>query len=236
MHNLLKVEFYKLKKFYLGCIAMIFILVLGLYYGGYFLGCQKADYVEGMDDLFSWLVSDTSFVFLIALIAALFIGKDFSNHTVCNEIKLGYSRFCTLLSRMIAVSVFAISFHVAYILSTVLGFSVAQGFDLHVFRLQNLLWLLVVLIQLTAVVSGVVLISFVAKKASEAVALSTLYAFLCCNILRNYIDSKTFQFFCFCFVQENDAEHLVIATISAVLTGGIFLVIAKRIFQKAEIR
>lgn len=236
MFNLLKVEFYKLKKFQFGYIAVLFMFVIGYLYGDNRFGNKVFDITDNTSVAFSYAVSDTSFVFLISIVIAFFIGKDFSNRTICNEIKLGYSRFHILISRMIVVCTFAVLLHAIYVISTVFGFSVVRGFDTSVLCKENALWLLTVFIQLMAIISGAVLVSFIAKKVSEAIALSAMYAVICCNILRNFISAKIYTLSCFYFVQNNSTENLVFATISAFVTMMIFLTIAAFTFKKAEIK
>lgn len=237
MFNLLKVELYKLKKFQFWYLAVLLMFMVGYIYGDNRIG-NKVFYVTDTTDVaFSYTVGDTSFVFLIAIVAALFIGKDFSNRTICNEIKLGYSRFQILISRMLVVCVFAVLFHASFVISTVLGFSVVRGFDASVLSVGNALRLLTALVQLIAVLSGVVLISFIAKKMSEAIVISATYAFICCNILRNfYWQNRIFRLTCFYFVDDNSTENLVNAIISAVVTMVIFLTIAAVSFNKADIK
>ena len=93
MINLLKVEFYKLKKFPFGYVVLLFFLVIGIIGGGY-----KFPYVfENTAAIFASNVCDTSLVFTISLAAAFFMGKDFSGRTIDNVIKLSYSRFQILL-------------------------------------------------------------------------------------------------------------------------------------------
>lgn len=236
MFNLLKVELYKLKRFQFGYIAVLFMLVIGLAYGGYHIGYELSELEENTASIFSDAVSDTSFVFVISLIAALFIGKDFSNHTICNEIKMGYNRFHILLSRMIVVCTFAVLLHAIYVISTVFGFAVVRGFDTSVLCMENAFWLFAVLIQLAAIISGVVLICFLARKVSEAVTISVMYAFICCNILRSFIDSKIFTMSCFYFVQDNSVENLLFAVIIAFITMIVFSVIATFAFNKADVK
>lgn len=236
MFNLLKVELSKLKKFQIGYLAILFMLGCGLSYGGYRMGYEKFDSTYNTAFVFSQVVSDTSFVFLISIVIALFIGKDFSNRTICNEIKMGYRRSYILLSRMIMVSVFSVLLHVIYVLSAVTGFSVVKGFDTRVFCVENALWLLTILVQLVAIISGVVLISFLTKKLSEAIALSAMYVVICCNILRNFISGKIYTLSCFYFIQDNNIENLVFAAVSAFITMMILLAIATFTFNKAEIK
>lgn len=234
MFNLLKVEFYKLKKFQFGYIAVLFMFVMGYLCGDNRIGNKIFDSTDNTARAFLF-VSDTSLVFLISIVMALFIGRDFSNRTICNEIKMGYSRFHILFSRTIVVCVFAALLHTVYVISIILGFSVVRGFDASVLRIENVLWLLTVLIQLMAVISGVVLFSFIAKKVSEAIVLSTLYTFICCNVLRNFLDASFFTRSCFCFVQDNSKGSLAFSTISALVTMIIFLAVAVFTFNKAEI-
>lgn len=235
MINLLKVELYKLKKFQLGYIALIFMFIVGYMYG-YKLGNRFFTNTKNTAAAFSNTVCDTSFVFIMAIVAALFIGKGFSNRTICNEIKLGYSRFNVLLSKMIAACILATLLHSTYIISTVLAFSIVRGFDASVLSQENAVWLLTVLIQLTAIISGVVLISFTTKKMSESIALSAICAAICCNILRNFTRSKIFTLSCFCFVLDNNAKNLVFSGISALVTMVVFLTLSAFTFMKAEIK
>ncbi|MDE6747892.1 MAG: ABC transporter permease [Lachnospiraceae bacterium] len=235
MINLLKIEFYKLKKFKLGYIAVIFMFVVGYMYG-YKIGTEFFETNDNTAVVFSNTVCDTSLVFIIAIVTALFIGKGFSNRTICNEIKLGYSRFHVLFSKMTSACILAALLHFTYIISTVLAFSIVRGFDASVLSPENALWLLTVLIQMTAIISGVILISFTTKKLSESIALSAICAAVCCNILRNYTDAKIFTMSPFCFVLDNNVENLVFSGISALVTMVVFLTIAIFTFRKAEIK
>ncbi len=236
MTNLLKVEFYKLKRFWIGYVGVLFMFGVGYIYGDTRIGNREIAMPDHMSGAFSATVSDTSFVFLIAIIAALFIGRDFSNRNIGNEIKLGYSRTHILLSRMLAAGAFSLLLHITYIVSALIGFCRAIGFDTSLFRLGNLLWLLTVLLQLAAVIGGVMLISFLVKKMAEAIALSALYAALCCNILRNFFSTKLFTLSCFCFAQDSDLRTLAATAVSAIVTLSVFLTIAVFVFRKAEIK
>lgn len=232
MFNLLKVEFYKLKEFRLGYIAILFMIAVGYIYGDNRIGNKVFEMTDDTTIAFSHVVSDSSFEFIIAIVTALFMGKDFSNRTICNEIKLGHSRFNILFSRTVVVFVFAVLLHVVYIISTIVGFSVVRGFDTSIFSSENALWLLTVLLQLVAVISGVVLISFITKKVSEATVLSALYAVICCNVLRNFVSPTA----CFYFVQNTNPENMGSAIVSALITVIVFLTIAAVAFNKAEVK
>lgn len=232
MYNLLKVELYKLKKFQLGYLAMLFMAVVGYIYGDNRIGNRMFQLPDDTADAFSHVVSDNSFVFIIAIVAAMFMGKDFSNRTICNEIKLGHSRFHILLSRTVMVCAFAVLLHVLYVIFAIVGFSAVKGFDTSLFSGENALWLLTVLLQLVAILCGVVMISFLAKKASEATVLSALYTVICCNILRNFISPTA----CFYFVEDNTPENIGSAIVSAIIAMIVFLATAAVAFHKAEVK
>ncbi len=236
MFNLLKVEFYKLTRFKFGYIAVLFMFVVGYVYGDNRIGNRMFDMADNTAVLFSSIVHDTSFVFFIAIVMALFMGKDFSNRTICNEVKLGYRRLHILLSRAVVVCAFAVLLHVIYVVSAVIGFSMVRGFDTSLLCTENILWFLTVSLQLAAVISGVVLLSFTAQKVSEAIAFSVMYAFICCNILRNFISAKVFMLSCFCFVQTGSKGNLGIAVVSALITMTLFLTITAFTFNKIDIK
>ncbi len=232
MFNLLKVEFYKLKKFPFGYIVLLFFLVIGIIGGGY----KFPDNVENTEAVFTATVCDTSLVFVISLAAAFFMGKDFSGRTIDNEIKLGYSRFKILLSKMTAVCIFAMFIHTVWVVANVLSFTVVRGFDSSVLCAENAFWLITVLIQLSAIISGVMLITFITRTVAGAIAMSSMYVLICCNILRNYTDAKIFTLSPFCFAQDNNMENLFFTAIVAFVTLIIFSVTATVIFNRSDVK
>ena len=83
--------------------------------------------------MFSFSICDTSFMFLISLVAAWFAGNDFQNRTIHNEIKVGYSRFLVFMARTIIAVIMAELLHLTYVFATVLGFAVKYRFDGSIF-------------------------------------------------------------------------------------------------------
>lgn len=232
MFNLLKVEFYKLKKFSFGYIVLLFFLVIGIIGGGY----KMPDDVVNTAAVFAVNVCDTSLVLIISLAAAFFMGKDFSSRTIDNEIKLSYSRFHILLSKMIAVCTFAACIHTLWVTANVLGFAAVRGFDSSVLCTENAFWLITVLIQLSAVISGSLLITFVARTVAGAIAISSMYVLICCNILRNYTNAKIFAMSPFCFAQDNNTENLFFTAIVALVTLIIFSATVAVIFNRSDVK
>ena len=232
MFNLLKVEFYKLKKFSFGYIVLLFFLVIGIIGGGY----KITDDFENTADIFAANVCDTSLVLIISLAAAFFMGKDFSSRTIDNAIKLNYNRFKILLSKTIAVCTFAMLIHTVWVAANVLSFAAVRGFDSNVLCAENAFWLITVLIQLSAVISGVMLITFITRTVAGAIAISSMYVLICCNILRNYTDAKVFTMSPFCFAQDNNTENLFFTAIVAFATLIIFSATATVIFNRSDVK
>lgn len=232
MFNLLKVEFYKLKKFPFGYIVLLFFLVIGIIGGGY----KLPDNFENTTAIFAVNVCDTSLVFIISLATTFFMGKDFSSRTIDNEIKLSYSRFKILLSKMIAVCTFAAFIHTVWVAANVLSFAAVRGFDSSVLCAENAFWLITVLIQLSAVISGVMLITFITRTVAGAIAISSMYVLICCNILRNYTNAKIFTMSPFCFAQDNNVENLFFTAIVAFVVLIIFSATTTVIFNRSDVK
>lgn len=81
MCNQLRVEFFKLRHFWLFYLAVIGMSAAGFSYG--YIKLTSVGY--GVYDAFTETNCDTSFVFIHALVSAWFIGSDFSNRTIHHE-------------------------------------------------------------------------------------------------------------------------------------------------------
>lgn len=231
MLNQLKIEFYKLKSFPLMYAAVLLMLVAGLPYG-----YLKFDSVVDTNEVFASVICDTSFMFIISVVSSWFIGADFGNRTVTNEIKLGYSRLSVILSRALVVYLQSAVLHVVFLAATIGGYSVAHGFDVSVFHERNAAWLMTVILQIIAIESGIVMICFAAKKTAGAIAISVIYTFVCCNVLRNFVSGRIFAFSCFCFAQNRNGAVLIPCAVSALVSAAVFMMIAVFLFQKAELK
>lgn len=141
MHNQLMIEKYKAKRFIIMYLAADVLAA-----AGFFLGLLKLP--ENLDTatVFSFSICDTSFMFLISLVAAWFAGNDFQNRTIHNEIKVGYSRFSVFMARTITAVIMAELLHLTYVFATVLGFAVKYRFDGSIFSVTDFVWMLVVML------------------------------------------------------------------------------------------
>lgn len=231
MRNQLMIEKFKAVRF-----PLMYIAAAVLAAAGFFLGLLKLSGDLDMTTVFSYTVCDTSFMFIISLVAAWFAGNDFLNRTIHNEIKVGYSRFSVFFSRTVTIVIMAILLHLIYILATILGFTVKYRFDSSIFTVTNLTWLLVIMLQICANMCITIFIVFTFRKVTSGIAVTIVFSFISCNILRNFIRDSVFKLTPFSFAQTNDSRTLVLSTAFAVAVILISLTATYFVFRKAEIK
>ena len=232
MHNQLMIEKYKAKRFFI-----LYLAAAVLAAAGFLLGLLKL-LPENMETakVFSLTICDTSFMFLISLVAAWFAGNDFQNRTIQNEIKAGYSRFSVFMARTITTVIMAVLLHLTYVFSTVLGFAVSYRFDSSIISLTNFVWLLVVMLQICAIICIVMFIIFALKKVTSGIAVTVVFSFVSCNILRNFISESVFRLTCFSLAQTSDNRTLALSAVFAAAVIVISLTATHFVFRKAEIK
>lgn len=231
MRNQLMIEKYKAVRFPIMYIAAVVLATVD-----FLLGFLKLTEDVNTSTVFSYSLPDTSFMFIISLVAAWFAGNDFMNRTIHNEIKTGYSRFSVILARTITASVMSILLHLIYVFATVLGFSVRYGFDSSLFTLRNFVWFLVVMLQICADICIVMFIVFALKKITYAIAVTVVFSFAACNVLRNFISKSFFRLTCFSLAQTSDNSTLVLSAVFAIAVIIVSLTATHFVFGKAEIK
>lgn len=231
MHNQLMVEKYKAKRFMIMYLAAIVLAV-----AGFLLGFLKLP--ENLDTatVYSFSICDTSFMFIISLVVAWFAGNDFLNRTIHNEIKIGYSRFSVFMARTITTVIMAVLLHLAYVFATVLGFAVKYRFDSSIFTITDFVWLLVVMLQICANICIVMFIVFALRKVTSAIAVTVVFSFVTCNVLRNFISESIFRLTCFSLAQTSDSRTLAWSAALAAATIVIALTATHFVFRTAEIK
>lgn len=203
---------------------------------GFFCGFLK--FPENVDTatVFSFSICDTSFMFIISLVAAWFAGNDFLNRTIQNEIKIGYSHFSVFMARTITTVIMAVMLHLTYVFATVFGFAAKYRFDSSIFSITDFVWLLVVTIQICANICIVMFIVFALKKVTTGIAVTVVFSFVSCNILRNFISESVFRLTCFSFAQTSDSKTLALSLVFAAAVIVISLTATHFVFRKAEIK
>ena len=231
MHNQLMIEKYKAERF-----VIMYLVAAVLAAAGFFLGLLKLPEYMDTAKIFSLSVCDTSFMFIISLVAAWFAGNDFQNRTIHNEIKVGYSRFSVFMARTITTVIMAVMLHLTYIFATVLGFAVKYRFDSSIFSMTDFVWLLVVMLQICANICIVMFIVFAIKKVTSGIAVTVVFSFVSCNILRNFISESVFRLTCFSLAQTSDNRTLALSAVFAAAVIIISLTATHFVFRKAEIK
>lgn len=232
MCNQLKVEFFKFRHFWLFYIAVICMAGLGFSYGYIKLASMGYD----LYDAFRETSCDTSFMIILALVSAWFIGSDFSNRTIHHEITLGYSRWSVLMVRELPVLLSGILLHFIYVISCMLGVGSKTGFSVSMFSVQDLFWCITIMLQLMALQSIVLFISFICANAPAAIAISVSIMVIACNVLRNFLKGTFFTKSVFYFAPNNTKETLLPTSAVAVMTLVIIMVSTYIVFRKKEIK
>lgn len=230
MRKQLMIEKYKAERF-----TIMYLAAVVLAAAGFFLGFLKLPQNLDTATVFSFSICDTSFMFIISLVAAWFVGNDFLNRTIHNEIKIGCSRVSVFLVRTIICVIMAILLHLTYVFATVLGFAMRYRFDSSIFSIKNFVWLLVVMSQICANICIVMFIVFTLKKATSGIAVTVVFSFVSCNILRNFISGSIFRLTCFSLAQTSDNKTLALSEILAVAMITISLTATHFVFSKMEV-
>lgn len=231
MRNQMIIERYKAVRFFILYIAALVIVV-----AGFLNGLIKIPKDLNTSAVFSNLVCDASFIFILSLVAAWFAGNDFLNRTIHNEIKAGYSRISVIITRTITTVIIGLLLHLAYIAASLLGFVVKAGFDSSVFTVANLSWLLVVMLQICANICIVMFIVFALKKVTSGIAVTVIFAIVSCNVLRNFISDSVFRLTPFSLAQTNDSQTLVMSAAVAAAMIAVSMLATHLAFRRAEIK
>lgn len=231
MRNQMIIERYKAVRFFIILIAALVIVVVG-----FLNGLIKIPKDLNTSAVFSNLVCDASFIFILSLVAAWFAGNDFLNRTIHNEIKAGYSRISVIITRTITTVIMGLLLHLAFIAASLLGFVIKAGFDSSVFTVVNLSWLLVVMLQICANICIVMFIVFALKKVTSGIAVTVIFAIVSCNILRNFISDSVFRLTPFSLAQTSDSQTLILSAAVAAVMIAVSMLATHLVFRRAEIK
>ena len=239
MYNQLTVELYKLWKsrfFYLAILgfltASVMIYVSNVFRDNLDITGQEA---------FLGALSDTSLLFIMSLFVSYFIGNDFANRTITNEIRIGYSRISVILSRVVVVLPFTVSLYLFYAVPRALLTGMSNGFGDGVTIYDALIRAVLFALQVMAVTSFTALIVFWCRKASLGMMISVCFTVVTCNILRSFLGGNAvFRLTSFYRIQMNSgvmtAQDIIVSFVSAAVTIAAVLLAAYLVFRKAELK
>lgn len=179
MRNLIKSEFYKLKRVrafkvmvgltLLLSISMVFFAVFA---GDIFRANGLGGLLTGSMHYSLGLGNSVLMIFFGSILAGIFICNDFENRSIQEAISAGWSRRSVILSKMIVYFIAMIGVLLLYPVITCVSLSLIFGFGIPVTSevLLPMLGMLVSMIAIyAATLSIAVFISFVSRKSSTAI-------------------------------------------------------------------
>ena len=233
MINQLKVEGYKFLCSIFLWLAMLFMVSVGIYNG------IKWDITAHISDImipFSQALADMSFVFMPALFTAWFIGSNFSTRTIQHEITSGSSRFFVIISRAIPVIISGLILHAAFIFATVISLGVRIGFDTFILTSEKVLWVITVILQMIALESFFIFLSFLCCNLYVGLISSVIVAFTLVNIFRNiFRDARWYQVSFLHFWENSSYPDLFTCATVAIVGIVVFIILSYVVFRKREI-
>lgn len=134
MSNLIRGEFYKLRKSKYSIVMIILSMGVGLLLTNMWSRDREMnplfvhdtiDVVHSMEYAFNFIVLSS---FLFALLASEFIVQDFKNHKLSNAFSYGYSRNKIILSKFIVFIIFSLFLEIIYLTVFVIYVSSRHGF------------------------------------------------------------------------------------------------------------
>lgn len=240
MNNQIKTEAIKLRKSVFFYLVIVMFIVFGLMNG---LKSVFADMrgESGIDALFD-TISDTSLMFVLTLFVSYLIGNEFTNRTIDNEIRIGYSRFSVILSRAIVVLPFTVVVYLAYSITMTLIFGIATGFESAFTVYDLIIRLLLFSLQVMAIQSISLFVMFACKRASLGMMINVSLTVVTCNILRNLLEDGgiVFKYTSFYRIMLNNqsmtSQDILISYVSALVTLLLVLCATYIAFRKAELK
>ena len=134
--------------------------------------------------VFIQTLEDSSLTFVLSVCVACMIGSEFTNRTIDNEVRIGYSRFSVVLSRAIVILPLSVMPCYLEVAMSTISTGIANGFQPSLPAADLLIRFAIFSIQVISIQSVTLLIMFACKKAFTGIIISFVFALLTCNILR----------------------------------------------------
>ncbi|MBQ5311986.1 MAG: hypothetical protein ILP19_08110 [Oscillospiraceae bacterium] len=218
MVNQLKIESFRLKRFkplYVSLLIFLTVMVYGMIEG------MRPAFIEAhscMYEGFADSIQDCSFAFLYGMLISWFVGIDFSNRTIHRSLTTGTGRRDIVLSRLVATSVIVIFFHIIQIVAQTANYALIYGVSFEGFGLHDLLWFLVVCIQLVAFTAFFILITIICGNVYSALFASVTVSAIGGNILRNVFRGNfIYEHSFFCLAKTNTSYDLIPCAVCGII-------------------
>lgn len=239
MHNQLRVGFYKLRTSAVFYGIVLLFAIVGVIYGKLAL---IPLYGQSGGEAFLSTIGDTSFMFVLTLFVSYFVGNDFSNRSILNEVQIGHSRLSAIISRAMIVLSAAVLFHLTYVWATTLLVTVINGFGTTISIQSMAVKTVLAILQVMAIQSFPVLIMFVCKKSSLGIVMSIVFTGITCNVLRNFLGEGDlfFEVTSFYRIMMNSemmtSNEVGLSFASAIVTLLMVFYLTYLVFRRTEIK
>jgi len=179
--------------------------------------------------------------FILSLFASYIVGKEFTDRTIDNEIRIGYSRLSIILTRFLVVLPLTVVPYLAYSItcSVVVGImhGIGQTFSVGELLVRFLLFSL----QVMSIQSISMFVMFASRKASFGMMINVGVTFVTCNYLRNVAeDNVLFRASSFYRIMMNfktmTMQELLFSFASAILMLVVMVYASFVAFNKADLR
>ena len=236
MYNQLKIESFKLfrfKPFYVSLLLFLVVIVYGIING------MKPEFIamhSCMYDGFADSVQDCSFAFLYGMLISWYVGIDFTNRTMQRALTTGTSRWTIVLSRLTATSVMVILFHIIEIIGQTANYALIYGVSFEGFGLRDILWFLVVCLQLVAFNAFFLLITIICANVYSALFASVTISAIGGNILRSVFNGNfVYEHSFFCLAKSSSRTDLIPCSICAVVFTALLVMGTVMFFNKKDV-
>lgn len=248
MNNLIKGEFFKIRKNLNIKLYITIILISSIIFCGYFQICiqknpQSFHNISGIRIFYSLLSSVVYQNFLYALIAAIFICKDFQNQTINKIFTFGYKRIEILLSKFFVYLIICIVTFYAFTLFSTIIFSLFHGFgeDLNTgFILILLKSILVNILGIITISSITFFISILSRKSILTIISPLIIFIIFMNIanVKSFIISNLLPFNLVIDALNNKVRLIdfIYLLISCIITTTLSLYLSNHHIKKLEFK
>lgn len=197
--------------------------------------CSSAKMSMDAPSLIVYSFGNVDFLTVGSLCAAWFLGAQFHDKTLQNEIKLGYSRGSILITRYLFSCLIAIAIHIAWSTGSILGYLLKYETDFSLLNPQHYFWIALILFKIAAIQSITFFTVCCIRKTLPAILASALFTFFFCNFMKFFSQSKIFTYSCFSFAEYREQQAMGVSLIYTFTFGFFVLGFTYLLFCRADI-
>ena len=137
-------------------------------------------------EVFVQTLEDSSLLFALSVFVGCIIGSEFTNRTIDNEVRTGYSRFSVLISRAIVILPLSVVPYYLHVAMSTVSVVIVNGFGSSMSAVDMLIRFAVFSLQVMSIQGVTLLIMFACKKPFSGIIICFAVTLITCNILRGF--------------------------------------------------